>query len=214
MALDSSRVRLAVTGSVAVALVGTPGPVDALTPLPWGWYGLGYISDQGVSEAMTGEPTEIVPWRSGLVSRNSPGTTRLKYSFGLLEVTVEGLNMFYGQHARPGDSSHMLLSEGCGVPVAMVLTVVDGFKVSRHWLPRVEVVERDERVFAATKAPVMGMTVQAHSSETLMVDGVVSTGEVFYSEPLESSGRPADPPVFVPVLGPFSVAFDPAFEGV
>lgn len=194
MATNRDLIRVAVTGSVAVAPVGTVGPSDATVPLSAQWLSVGYISDEGVTEIPAGNPTEIVPWRSSRAARTSPGTTSLKYKFAMLEANADALTLFYGDTVRAGNSYHHVLPDAHGTPFSVVLTTVDGTHVTRRWLPRVDVTERGERTASAVTAGAMPVTLTAYPAGDVMNDGVNSQAVVFYSDLLRSAGPPANPP--------------------
>ena len=180
----ADRIRLAVTGSVAIAPPRTVGPTSATSKLSAVWKHVGFISDAGITESVKGDPSEIVPWRSSRVARTSPGVVGVEYKFTMLETNAVALKAFYGGGSGwEGDSWHHLQPE-YSVPVSVVCTMIDGDHVTRRWVPS-GVFQATGDVEFTTGAPsAYEVTLTAFPVKDYMGDGRLSRAVAFYSEPI------------------------------
>ena len=181
--MDADRIRLAVSGSVAIAPPGTIGPNSATSKLSPVWKHVGFISDAGVTESVKGDPSEIVPWRSSRVARVSPGVTGVEYKFVMLETNAVALQAFYGGKNLAGKTWHHLMPE-TAVPAAVVCTMIDGNKVTRRWVPSGVFDATGDVEFTTGSPSSYEVTLTAFPVEDSMGDGLVSRAVAFYSEPI------------------------------
>ena len=177
------RIRLAVTGSVAIAPPGTIGPNSATSKLSPVWKHVGFISDDGITESVKGDPSEIVPWRSSRVARTSPGVTGVEYKFVMLETNAVALKAFYGGKNLVGKTWHHLMPES-SFAAAVVCTMIDGDQVSRRWVPSGVFDATGDVTFTTGNPSAYEVTLTAFPVEDPMGDGLVSRAVAFYSEPI------------------------------
>ena len=69
MALVADNVRVAVTGGVYVGAIGTATPANATAPVDAKLKDLGYISEDGVTQSIDSDTSEIKAWQNGDVVR-------------------------------------------------------------------------------------------------------------------------------------------------
>ena len=86
----------AVEGAIFRAPLGTTLPTDATTALANAYKGMGYVSEDGVTQSMTRETTEINAWGGDTV-RNPLKKKTEKFKFTLIESqNIDVLKAVYG----------------------------------------------------------------------------------------------------------------------
>lgn len=169
MATDAGNVQVAVTGAVYFAPIGdataTP-PTDASTALAAGWKDVGYISEDGVTEANDTESEEIKAWQNSDIVRKTITKNETSYNFTIIETNANALSLFYGKNVASGDTTHTIGGAVTG-KVKMVVDVIDGSQHIRRYIPEAEVTERGEVTFAATDAVGYDVTVTAYPNTTI-----------------------------------------------
>lgn len=193
MALTSGSVRVGVTGSIALAPENTVDPGDATSALIAPWISVGYISEDGVTEANTLESDDIKAWQNAETVRKVITSQETTYGFTMIETNAEALGLFYGKTVAPSDVSHVIGGD-IGGKYAVCLTIVDGTEVIRRWVPSAEVTERGEVTFGSTDA--LGYEVTMTAYPVSDVDGAGNSGVAvaYYSTALPTGGLPIDPP--------------------
>lgn len=178
MANTSGNVKVAVTGAVYVAPLGSTAPTDADTALDGAFLEVGYISEDGITEANDTENEEIKAWQNSDIVRKTITKNETSYSFTMLETNSTALSLFYGKTIAPAATGHTIGGQVTG-RVALAIDIIDGTQVIRRFVPQAEVTERGEVTLNATDASGYEVTVTAYPDET--VGGSV---EVFYKEAL------------------------------
>lgn len=95
--LVAGNVRVAVTGAVYVAPVGTAAPVDADTALNAAFKSLGYLSEDGVSIPRTVETSDIKAWQNSDVVRSSVTSDKFEVKFTMIETNDVTMGLFWGK---------------------------------------------------------------------------------------------------------------------
>jgi len=146
--LDSGNVRVGVTGAISMAPVGATEPQDADTRLEPPWADLGYVSEDGVTEARERSTEQLRAWQNADVVRESVTEATLTYQFTLIETKRETVELYYGDSVDPGDGSIPIIPARTGGRHAFVIDLIDGDDFIRAWLPTAEVTEVGEQVYA------------------------------------------------------------------
>lgn len=165
MALDSSKVRVAVTGAVSVAVSGSTAPTDASTALAVAFKDLGYVSEDGVSEARDRSTTDIKGWQNSATLRTVVTDGTIAFTFTLVETNTRTVELFYG--ATVATLGIVIIPTNTGGRKAFAIDVVDGAELCRIWIPDGEVTEVGEVVYAGGEPIGYQVTVTAYPNTTL-----------------------------------------------
>jgi hypothetical protein len=166
MALDSTKVRAALTGALSYAPIGTAAPTDADAALPAAWRDVGYISDDGVTETRDRSTNNVVAWQNAEVVRTLTTEASLTIAFTMIESNANSLELFYGAAVDTEDGSVDIVPRESGGRRAMVLDYVDGEDFVRLYLPQAEVTEVDDSTLVAGEAVGYPVTVTAYPDPT------------------------------------------------
>jgi hypothetical protein len=137
MSLTPEAVRVAGTGEVYFAPVGTAAPTDATTALPGAWKGLGYTSPDGVQFNVSRDTNQIDAWQGSKVRvvTNSENltlqTTLIETKTNTLLVAFGGGTVISGNYTPP--------EEGENAIRALVVDFTDNDVHYRYYFPRVQV---------------------------------------------------------------------------
>jgi hypothetical protein len=165
VATDSSNVRVAVTGEISVAPTGTAAPTTAVSALNVAFVGLGYVSEDGVTESRERSTTDIKAWQNADTVRTVVTDANLSYTFRLIETTEAALELFYGSAAASG--SLVVTPATTGGRKSFVIDVVDGDEALRIYIPEGEVSEVGDVVYASGEPIGYEVTVRAYPNTTL-----------------------------------------------
>lgn len=166
MALDSGNVRVAVTGAVSVGLTSATAPVDADSALT-GFDDLGYVGEDGVTEARDRSTNTIRGWQNGDILREVVTEASVTYAFTMVETKAETVELYYGGAVDTSDGSIVVVPSKTGGRKSFVLDVIDGDDYIRAYVPEGEVVEVGEQVYANGEAIGYEVTVRAYPSATI-----------------------------------------------
>jgi hypothetical protein len=161
MALDSDNVRVAVTGAVYVAPVGTAAPTDSSTALNASFADLGYVSADGIVETIDKTTSQIRSWQNGALVREvvSEGTYMVELTF--IETNQDVLELYYGTTMVDGEIDGDPRSTGGRK--SFVIDIVDGESVERTYIPSGEVTSVGERTLASGEAIGYNVTITAYA---------------------------------------------------
>lgn len=168
MATNSANVRVAVTGEVLV------GDTDAAAPTgtggaTTGFAGLGYVSEDGVTETRDRSTDTIKAWQNSDTVRTVVTDSSLTYSFTLLETNRSTVELFYGtdvtESASEGD--FVIVPSNTGGRRSFILDVVDGDELLRTYVPQGEVTEVGDRVYASGEPIGYEVTITAYNDSDL-----------------------------------------------
>lgn len=154
MAVDSTKVRVGVTGSVHVGPVGTAAPTGTGSSLNVAFKDAGWIGESGVTRTFPGEgdTTAIKGWQNGATIRT---VTTLSedlptFQFVMLEDKKETVETALGVTVTESASegTYDLDTQDAKPRKAFVVTVVDGAEILRDYIPEGYVSEVGDRVYA------------------------------------------------------------------
>lgn len=161
MALDSTNVRVAVSGAVYVGATTETAPTSTSTALGTGWTDLGYVSADGIAEATSRSTNQIRAWQDASLVREVVTEATYKLTFTLLETKAEVLELYYGSALSTGVLSGD--PAATGGRKSFVLDVVDGADIERIYIPSGEITEVGERTLASGDAIGYQVTVTAYA---------------------------------------------------
>jgi hypothetical protein len=151
MALLAAAVRVAITGEGYVAPTATAAPTTSVSALNAAFIGLGYVSEDGITETYDDTIEDIIAWQGATVVRSTRTSSKATLSMKLIESKGEVLELYH-----PG-SAVAIVSAGqwkidvvapTADPRSFVFDVIDGTKHLRIYVPNGEVTERGEIVYA------------------------------------------------------------------
>lgn len=164
MALDSANVRVAVTGEISVGATSAAAPTAVSSALT-GFTGLGYVSEDGVTESRDRSTNDIKAWQNADTVRTVVTEANLSYTFRLIETNAATLELFYGSAAAGGDLT--VIPSTTGGRKSFVIDVVDGAELLRIYIPQGEVSEVGDVVYASGEAIGYEVTIRAYPDSTL-----------------------------------------------
>ena len=173
MATNSSNVRVAVTGEVSVGPTASAAPTAVDSALT-GFTGLGYVSEDGVTESRERSTTDIKAWQNADTVRTVVTDANLSYTFKLIETTEASLELFYGSAAATG--SLVVTPASTGGRQSFVIDVEDGAELLRIYIPEGEVAEVGDVVYASGEAIGYEVTIRAYPNTAL-----AGSAEIFSS---------------------------------
>lgn len=168
MAMNSANVRVGVTGEVLV------GPTTAAAPTgtggtATGFVGLGYVSEDGVTETRSRSSDSIKAWQNAEQVRSVVTDSSLTYTFKLLETNKDTVELFYGTAVTQAasDGNFVILPSNTGGRQSFILDVVDGAELRRTYIPQGEVTEVGDLVYASGEAVGYEVTITAYHDATV-----------------------------------------------
>lgn len=155
MSLLSAAVRVGITGELSVAPVGSTAPTSSTSSLDAAFVGLGYVSEDGVTESYDDTVEDIIAWQNATVVRSTTTESKATLQMTLIETKGNVLELFHKGSAVEVVSSgqwKMDVLAPTPDPRAFVLDVIDGSKHLRIYVANGEVTERGEIVYANGEA--------------------------------------------------------------
>jgi len=166
MALDSSNVRVAVTGTLSIGGDGFVAPTDPDTPLT-GADDLGYFSEDGVTETRDRSTNTILGWQNGDVLREVVTEAGLTYTGTMVETKRATVELYYGTKVA-ADGSIVIVPAESGGRHPFVLDVIDGADFIRAYIPSGEVTEVGDQVYANGEPIGYEVTIRAYPDPSLV----------------------------------------------
>ena len=161
MALDSTKVQVAITGGVYHADSGTAVPSDATTALDVAFAEVGFISEDGITETLEDSRETIRAWQNSTRVREVRSDFAVTYAFTMLETNAESLALYYGADNVTSVASVQVAPDNSGRR-SFVFQIVDGDVDIRIVIPNGEVTERGEVTYVGTDAIAYPVTVSAY----------------------------------------------------
>lgn len=179
MALDSSLVRVAVTGAAYVAATGSTAPTDAAVALDAAFKELGYYSEDGVTEARD-RTTNDIRGHNGDTVRTVVTESTATFALTFIETNQRTIEAFYGGSVvagTPPASSIVVVPSTTGGRKAFVLDVIDGSDLRRIYIPAGEITEVGEVVYSNGEPVGYPVTISAYPD-----DAISGSYQVFISD--------------------------------
>jgi len=169
MALNRQNVRVARTGAVYVAPLGTTLPTSATGSLDAAFVDCGYISEDGITFTPNESVDAVRAWQNS--ARVQTTRTELDYTFQFVLIEDKGtvVELYHRGEITPVGSGQWKLVPDTQVPDvrAFIVDVVDGAKVKRHVVAQGEITERGEIVYSNGEPIGYNVTVTCYHDETL-----------------------------------------------
>lgn len=154
-----------VAGAIAVAPMGTTLPTDATTQLAAAYKKLGYVSEEGVSNANSPASESVTAWGGDTVL---DGQTKKPDSFKFILIealNVEVLKFVYGDKNVTGTLKDGITVKANQDEAELRVIVVDMIlkdAVKRIVIPRTKITEVDEIIYREGKAIGYGTKLTAY----------------------------------------------------
>jgi hypothetical protein len=170
---DAENVRVALTGAVMSADLGTAAPIDPTVAWGTGWVDLGYISEDGVTEAYADDTNEIKAWQGGATVRTVITGSTATYAFTAIETNLEALSRYHKGSTFTDDGlGGFTTVEVVGATAdlrAWGFDIIDGSNHIRIILEKAEVTERGDIVYNNSDPIGYELTVTAYPNENGVV---------------------------------------------
>jgi hypothetical protein len=168
VATDSSKVRVAVTGEVLMGLTSATAPTGT-GGTTTGFTGLGFVSEDGVTETRDRSSDDIKAWQNAATVRTVVTDANLTYTFTLIETKKETVELYYGATVTEAvsDGSFVIVPSNTGGRKSFIIDVVDGSELIRTYIPQGEVTEVGDRVYASGEPIGYEVTITAYADSTL-----------------------------------------------
>jgi len=164
MAVDPSKVRVAITGAISKGLTSATAPTGTASALT-GFVDLGGISEDGVTLALNdeGDSTPIKIWQNGATVRTlrSESEDLPSIQFVMVETSLATIETYFNvtvtQTAAEGSFEYKTKARGHS---AYILDVIDGADLERDYIPKGIVTAVEEITLANTEAIGYGVTIE------------------------------------------------------
>ncbi|MDX2708480.1 phage tail protein [Streptomyces sp. PA03-6a] len=162
---NSSEIRVAGTGRILVAPVGTAAPADTVVAWAAAWKDLGYTSPDGIKFNKKDKLDPVETWQSVSPARFIYSDRDLSVKFQLLQLNEDTLPFFMGGDAVAASGTEWKY-DLAGAPKfnekAMGIEFTDGANVTyRFVIPRGQVTETEEITLNRTSSVKLGVTFTA-----------------------------------------------------
>ena len=171
-ALDSSQVHIAITGGLYVASEGSTAPTDATSPVPTGFNGVGYISEDGVTEAFDDNSDDITAWQNGATVRTVISSSTATLQAKIIQLNKTSLELYYKGStvtSISGGGSQLDVKVPNADRRAFIFDVIDGDNHYRTYIPHGEVTSRGDIAYVSTDAIGLDVTITAYPDENNVV---------------------------------------------
>lgn len=151
MALDATQVRVGITGELYKAPLGTTAPTGPTAVLDAAFVGLGYVSEDGVTESHDDSADNIVAWQGATVVRSAVTESVSTFALTLIQTNASVLQAFHrgSTVTEPtADTFRLDVKPITADPSAWVLDVIDADRHIRIFLGNAEITERGEVMYA------------------------------------------------------------------
>jgi hypothetical protein len=150
MANNAANVRVAISGAFMVADLGTALPTTAADTPNMAFKDAGYISEDGITQTIDSDTTDIKAWQNGDVVRTIQTSHKVTLQLTMLETTALTNKIYYADSEA---SATAVKVAGKQAPhQTVILDVLDGDKVIRLCAPDAQVTERGEITYKNEEA--------------------------------------------------------------
>lgn len=171
MAANAENVLVAVTGSVYVGSTTVPLPTNSTTSPNVGFLELGYLSDDGITEATDVDSDEIVAWQNGTVVRRTITSQAKTFEFTMIETRKAVLEFVRPGSTVSGSTGAYSMSVGAisAQRKALVFDILDGTTHLRKVVPNCEITDFGDVEYANGEPIGYPVTVTAYPDDTDVV---------------------------------------------
>lgn len=156
-------------GAVYRAPAGTAAPTNATTALPAAFQCLGYVSDEGVTNANSRETEEIKAWGGDTVANPQTGKTDTLQMILIEFLNVEALKAYFGDGNVTGTLASGITVKSNSQELERAVWVVEmiaaGGYPHRYVIPDGKVNETEDITYVDSDVAGLGLTVTAYPDE-------------------------------------------------
>lgn len=169
MALTTSEVGVAVSGEIYVGPTGTALPTDTSTALNAAFKGLGYVSEDGVTENVERSTDDIIAWQNATTVRTVVTDAKITYEFTLIQTNKDVAEFVNGVTVTQSvpHGTYTMVAATTGGRKAFVFHIIDGASLKRIAIAEGELTERGETVYASGEAIGYECTVTAYTNPVI-----------------------------------------------
>lgn len=160
MATTAANVRVGVTGGAFHAPLATTLPTDSSTALAVTYVEVGYIGEDGITQSISTDTTDIKAWQNGDIVRKIQTSHDLTFTFKMIETNAESLKVYYAD--SDASITAFQITGDQSAHEVWVLEVADGDNDIRIVLPDANVTDRGEVVYKADEAIGYEITLTAY----------------------------------------------------
>ena len=161
MTLNANEVQVAVDGVVLSGPTSASAPTNTGPGAPAGFVNLGFVSDEGISESNPQTMEEIRAFQRSAVIRRVVTAGEQTVSFTLLQTNAAVLAEYYGGTVSADGS--IIVNNLRARPIrSYIIDVIDGTQIMRTYIPRGQITEVGELVYAAGQPIGYNVTVTAY----------------------------------------------------
>ena len=160
MVNNAQNVRVATTGAVSFAPIGTALPLDAVAALAATFKDVGYIGPDGVTQAIEADVTDIKAWQNGDTVRKVQTSHDVTFQLVMLETNALSLKIYYAD--ANATASAVKVTGAQSLHNVVVIDVIDEKRSIRIVLPDAQVTERGEIVYQNEEATGYDITMTAY----------------------------------------------------
>lgn len=175
--LKSENVRVAVTGEISIGPTKTKAPTDAKSAIT-GMKGLGYVSEDGVTETRDRSTNKLKAWQNAATVRSLVEESDFRISCTLIETKKEVVELYYGTTVDEASGAVIIDPGETGGRQAFNVDVIDGDDFIRTFIPEGEVIEVGEQVYKNGEPIGYEVTIAAYMTQ---IDGKPGAAKKFYS---------------------------------
>jgi hypothetical protein len=168
MAANAENVLVAVTGSVYVGSTAVALPTNSTSAPALGFTELGYLSEDGFTEATDVDSDEIVAWQNGTVVRRTITSQAKTFEFMLIETKSSVL-----EFVRPGSTVagstgaySMAVKAITAERKALIFDILDGDVHLRKIVPNCEITDFGDIEYKNGEPIGYPVTVTAYPDDT------------------------------------------------
>lgn len=161
---DVTKIDAGANGAAAVAPTGSTAPTDSTTALNAAFKDLGFISEDGLTEAVNQSTNEVKAWDGTVVRKVLTGAEKT-FKIKFLESNGNVLDLYYSKptNAVVGGKTTLTVKPILSRDLrAFVFDVLDGTKHKRIWIPNGEVTDRGEISYKNGEASSYEVTITAY----------------------------------------------------
>jgi hypothetical protein len=165
MSLETSEVRAAITGELYAAPVGTALPTDTSTALNAAFKGLGYFSEDGVTETYEKDTEDITAWQNAKRVRTLITSAKATYAGTLIQTNVDVIETVFGTSVTQtvNHGTYTINPGATSGRLSWVLEVIDGAEIKRIVIEEGEITELGETNYATGEAIGYAITLEAYT---------------------------------------------------
>lgn len=139
-------VEVAVTGEIYYGPTGTALPTNAFDTINASFAALGYISEDGITQTINEDRTDIKAWQNGDIVRKVRTSHDYMLQFAMLETSLETLAVYYGDGSVSGtlENGAVQVKGDMDTRGEWIFEIVDGDDLIRVVVPDGQVTERGD----------------------------------------------------------------------